>query len=228
MMKLGLATNSMKVCLLLAIINTCNPLSAAIILDFEGVGDQAAINDFYNGGTSESGTRGHNYGVRFSSDAEAIVDADVNFHFSGNVAHEPSPSTVTVFREGGPATLNVPSGFDNGFSFFYSNSSPKNKSVNIYDGQNGTGSLLGSINLKKNFDHHCSGDPFGDYCRWDSAGVKFKGKAKSVVFGGPAEFALYDNITLGSAKPGQVPVPAALWLMGSGILLLSRLKRRAC
>lgn len=226
MIKLGLSKQSMKRCLLLSILSISNPLSAAIILDFEGVGDQASINDFYNGGNSSSGKRGRNYGVRFSSDAKAIVDSDVDFNFSGNVANEPSPSTVTVFREGGPATLNVPSGFDNGFSFFYSNASPKHSSVNIYDGQHGTGSLLGSIKLKKNFDHHCNGDPFGDYCRWDSAGVNFKGKARSVVFNGPAEFALYDNITLGSAKPGQVPIPGALWLMGSGILLVSRLIRR--
>jgi hypothetical protein len=226
MHKLGLSNKSMRGLLLAAILSNCNPLCAAIVLDFEGAGDRAAINDFYNGGKSGSGSHGRNYGVHFSSDAIGLIDADTNFNFGGNFAHEPSPSTVTFFQEGGDATLNAPSGFDGGFSFFYSYASHKHASVDIYDGQNGTGSLLGSIKLKTNFDHGCGGDPFGDYCHWNSAGVSFKGKAKSVVFGGPAEYALYDNLTLGSAKPGQVPVPGAVWFMGSGLLMLSNLKRR--
>jgi hypothetical protein len=34
-----------------------------IVLDFEGIGNQAAINNFYNGGTDSLGNSGVNYGV---------------------------------------------------------------------------------------------------------------------------------------------------------------------
>jgi hypothetical protein len=226
MKKLGLSRKSMKGFVLLAILATCNPLFASIVLNFEGIGDQSTINDFYNGGQNSSGNHGRNYGIRFSRNAVGLVDSDVNFDFSGNFAHEPSPNTVTVFRGGEAATLNVASGFDTGFSFYYS--SRKRASVDIYEGQNGTGALLGSLKLKTNHNQYCNGDPNGDYCHWNAIGMRFKGKARSVVFNGPAEYTLYDNLTLGSASPGQVPVPGAFWLMGSGLFVLLKSGRRIC
>jgi hypothetical protein len=40
--------------------------SAGVFLDFEGVGNGASVNDFYNGGTDSMGNSGTNYGVSFS------------------------------------------------------------------------------------------------------------------------------------------------------------------
>jgi hypothetical protein len=40
--------------------------SASVLIDFEGVGNGATVNDFYNGGTDSLGNSGTNYGVHFS------------------------------------------------------------------------------------------------------------------------------------------------------------------
>ena len=50
--------------------------SAVVTLDFEGVGNQASVNDFYNGGTDSAGNSGVNYGVAFNSNALGIIDED--------------------------------------------------------------------------------------------------------------------------------------------------------
>ncbi|ESS71286.1 putative exosortase interaction domain-containing protein [Methyloglobulus morosus KoM1] len=216
----------MKRLFLVATLFTCKSLSAAIVLDFEGVGDQASINDFYNGGKSSSGASGQNYGIHFSNDATGLIDSNVDFKYSGNFANEPSASTVAVFRNGGVATMNVASGFDTGFSFFYSYSSHESASADIYGGQNGTGELLGSLHLSTNFDQGCTNNPSGYYCHWNPIGLQFKGIAKSVVFGGPPEYALFDNLTLGSATPSKVPIVGAFWFMGPCLLALLSMGRR--
>lgn len=40
--------------------------SASVLLDFTGVGNGAAVNDFYNGGTDSMGNSGVNYGIHVS------------------------------------------------------------------------------------------------------------------------------------------------------------------
>jgi hypothetical protein len=40
--------------------------TASVVIDFEGVGNGAAVNDYYNGGTDSLGNSGTNYGVHFS------------------------------------------------------------------------------------------------------------------------------------------------------------------
>lgn len=40
--------------------------SANVLIDFEGIGVGASVNDYYNGGTDSLGNSGVNYGVRFS------------------------------------------------------------------------------------------------------------------------------------------------------------------
>jgi len=40
------------------------------------------------------------------------------------LGHEPSPSTVLFFQNSFNIILNVPAGFDTGFSFFYSTTDP--------------------------------------------------------------------------------------------------------
>ena len=46
---------------------------ATTVLTFEGVGDQAAVNDFYNGGTDSAGNSGPNYGINFSSTSLGLI-----------------------------------------------------------------------------------------------------------------------------------------------------------
>ena len=169
--------------------------SATIVLDFEGVGDFNLVDDFYNGGA------GPNYGVGFSN-ARAFVDFDAGGN--GSQANEPSADTIMAYA----AIMNVAAGFDTGFSFFYSSGEADGFAVNVYDGLNGSGNLLATLNLAYQFDIGCTGDPTGEYCNWTPIGVTFAGTAMSVDFGTP-EFMAFDNITLGSeiAVGGVVPEP---------------------
>lgn len=192
-----------KIAFAIAIASLAGSAAAVpIVLTFEGVGDEASINDFYNGGTDSAGNRGRNYGINFSS--ASLGSIDLNAGGTGNFANEPSASTIVAFLRGSAATMNVAAGFNTGFSFFYSSS--ENGFVNVYDGLNGTGNLLASLELHDNIDH-CSGDPSGEYCRFSPIGMRFDGIARSVDFGGATNNIGFDNITLGSFVPGTPALP---------------------
>lgn len=190
--------------------------SAVIVLTFEGVGDLNAVGEFYNG------DGGPNYGVSFSPETLALVDADAGGN--GNFANEPSPSTVMFFLEADEAILNVATGFTTGFSFFYS--ALEVGTVQVYEGLNATGTLLASLNLAGQFADGCVGDPEGAFCNWTAVGVKFAGTARSIDFGGAANFIGFDDITFGSDIPGVVPEPGSLALLGLGLAGLGISRRR--
>lgn len=197
--KLGLLKKSIVGLILGLALSSNQSYAAKVVLDFERIGDFAAINDFYNFGTDSNGNTGTDYGVAFSNAAFGIIDSNVNFNFHGNFANTPSGDTALIFLEGGSAIMNVEMGFDSSISFFYSSSA--NATVKIYDGLNGTGNLLASVNLISNFQNNNCFDPITQpdaFCHWDPTGVYFRGKAKSVVFTGPRTATLYDNITLGT------------------------------
>ena len=198
--------------------------AAVVTLTFEGIANQASINDFYNGGTDSAGNAGTNYGINFSTRSLGLIDADAGG--TGNFANEPSASTIAFFLDGGAATMNVAAGFTTGFSFFYS--AFQNASVTVYSGLNGTGSVLASLALFTNYNAgNCVGDPNGQACHWDAIGVTFAGTAKSVDFGGVANQAGFDNITLGSAVAGGgVPEPATWGLMIAGFVMVGASMRR--
>jgi hypothetical protein len=204
-----------------------NANAETIVLDFEGVGSGAAVNNFYNGGTDSSGRSGNNFGISFSNQSLGSIDRDAGG--GGNFANEPSPNTALFFLSGGAATLNIAAGFDTGFSFFYS--SAGSGFVNVYDGLNGTGNLLTTINLGRNIDS-CSGDPTGEFCRFDPIGVNFSGIGRSIDFGGTANQIGFDNVTFGSATAGgstgagDVPEPATTALLGLGFLSFFAFQRK--
>jgi len=202
-----------------ALAATALPASAVIVLDFEGVGNLNPVGNFYNGGA------GTNYGIQFSNDTLAVVDADDGG--SGNFANEPSSNTIMFFLNANNAVLNFAAGFTTGFSFFYTSSTAA--TVNVYDGLNATGNLLGSLNLNAQFNQNCSGDPTGGFCNWTAVGVAFAGTAKSIDFGGTANQTGFDDITFGSVTPG-VPEPSTYALMAlglAGVGFLGRRRRRA-
>jgi len=214
--------------IVLGIITFASTFSNAgiITLDFEGVANQAAILEFYNGGTDSQGNSGEDYGISFGSDALACIDSD-NGGGCG-FANEPTPHT-TMFFTSGSAVLNNALGFDTGFSFYYS--STASVAVNVYSGINLTGDLLGSINLTSNWqDNSCGGDPTGAFCNWDIGSLNFAGIAHSIDFGGAANQVGFDNITFGSASPDSsvpVPEPSSLVIIGLAIigLRVNKLKK---
>jgi len=200
------------------------------VLSFEGLQDSEQILDFYNGGTGSLGSSGPNYGIGFGADALSLIDSDAGG--SGNFANEPSPDTIAFFLTGPGVVMNVASGFDTGFSFFYS--STVVATVDVYDGLNATGNLLGTLNLaaQAGASEGCQlpGDPNGYFACWDPVGVAFAGTAKSANFGGAANVTGFDSITLGSDVPDPDPVipePGATALFGVSALLLGLVGRRS-
>lgn len=181
------------------------PAAAVVTLDFEGIGDNNPVGNFY---APE---------YVFSDATLALVDADAGGN--GNFANEPSSDTVMFFLDANNAVLDVTNGFDTGFSFFYTSSTAA--TVNVWSGLGATGSLLGSIDLAAQHTDNCIGDPNGTFCNWDAIGIDFAGTAFSIDFGGTANFTAYDNITFGSATPGgAVPEPAtwAFMIFGFGAI----------
>ena len=204
-----------------ALLGATGAASAAVItLDFEGVGNFASINNFYNGGTDSRGNSGTNYGVAFNSNALGLVDSDAGG--SGNFGNEPTPDTVLFFTTGS-AILNYAPGFTTGFSFFYSTVN-FGGTVSVYDDVNATGNLIGTISLAPL--GAGPGDPTGDYSNWATGSLGFSGTAKSIDFGGTVNEVAYDNITFGSTRPDNtVPEPTTLALL-SGALLGGAVVRR--
>jgi hypothetical protein len=197
------------------------PTQAAVVtLDFEGIGNLAQVGNYYNGGA------GTNYGIGFTPGSLAIIDADAGG--TGNIGNEPSPNTVLFFLTTQAAIMNVSAGFSTGFSFFYSSvNSPG--SVDVFDDLNGTGNLLATLVLPAL--GAGPGDPNGQFSNWKAIGVLFGGTAKSVSFGGSANFIAFDNVTFGTDKPGgggpaPIPVPAAGFLMLGALGALGALRRR--
>ena len=194
--------------------------AAVVTLDFEGVGDQAAILEFYNGGTDSQGNSGTNYGVSFGQNTLGIIDSDAGG--TGNIGLEPTPDTVMFFLTG-TAVLNYSAGFTTGFSFYYSTVNFAG-TVNVYDGLNATGNLLGTINLAAL--GAGPGDPNGAFSNWAIGALAFAGTALSIDFGGTVNQVAYDNVTFGSTDPNPTPEPGTLALLGLGLAGLAVSRRR--
>ena len=185
--------------------------AVVVTLDFEGIGDYASINNFYNGGTDSLGNSGTNYGVAFGSNTLGIIDADAGG--TGNFGNEPTPDTIMFFLTGS-AVLNYAPGFTTGFSFWYTTVA-FGGDVDVYDDLNATGNLLGTINLAAL--GAGPGDPSGSFSNWAIGGLAFAGTAKSIDFGGTVNQVGYDNVTFGASRPEPIPEPATLALFGLGL-----------
>jgi hypothetical protein len=214
----------------MALLATQMVSSASVVtLTSEGLQDLEPILNFYDGGLGGFGTGpGPSYGIQFTSDSLAIIASDSGGtgNFTGALA--PSPHTLAFFLSGAGDTMNVAAGFTTGFSFYYT--SPFNTgTVSVWDGLNGTGTLLASLTLGTTTDTSgTTGHPYDD---WHAQGVTFSGAAQSVIFSGVANYIGFDNITLGSETPlPAVPEPstclaAALLLLPFGASLIRKLRK---
>jgi len=90
----------------------------------------------------------------------------------------------------------VADGFEEGLSFYYASS--QSITIEIYDGPNGTGTLLASK------DFPSTPNP---WTVWELASVTFDGTAISVLFSGGGGETAFDAITLDSMTPDSHPVP---------------------
>jgi hypothetical protein len=133
-----------------------NPARADVIdLTFEGIApypndNNVLIQGFYNGGTSSIGTSGPNFGVSFSGNALLICLNTIGTSCSntsrGGLGDPNSQLGSLFFLTGAQTFMNVAAGFDTGFSFNYT--APfEAGSVSVFDGPDGTGNQLATLNL---------------------------------------------------------------------------------
>jgi hypothetical protein len=213
---------------LIALAGTTACWADPVTLTFEGLKDQESVLNFYNGGTGSLGSTGTNYGISFAGNTLALIDSDVGG--TGNFANEPTGDTVMFFQSGASTVLNVAGGFTESFSFFYSTRTFTG-SVSLYDGVDGTGRLVGTIDLAA-LGTNCQGDPTGSFCNWEMASLSFAGTVRSIDFGGAANFTAFDNISfgdIGGTTPppgGETPEPGSLLLAASALLALRTASRR--
>jgi hypothetical protein len=219
------------------------PASAAIVsLQFDGIApyphlsSTIFVQEYYNGGTSSIGTSGPNVGVSFGANAliiclnKPVSPSCSDSNTSRGPGHAGTDESALFFLSGSETFMNVPGGFDTGFSFNYVSVSFAG-SVGVYDGLNGTGTLLATLNLVPNANAGAACAPFGyvgGFCPFGPVGVLFSGTARSVSFGGVANQIVFDDITFGTdvPGPGPVPAPAAVLLFGLGALALGAARRR--
>jgi len=127
------------------------------------------------------------------------------------------------FLTGDQTFMNVAAGFDTGFSFNYVSLSAPG-AINVYDGANGTGIVLATLNLSPNAGS-CPGYGAG-FCPFSPSGIAFAGTAYSVGFAGVANQIVFDDVTFGSVSPNPVPEPETYALMLAGLATVAAITRR--
>ncbi len=202
----------------LCIMTSAMLASASIVmLDFEGLGDRAPVGDFYNGGG------GTDYGIEFSTHTLAVIDRDAGG--TGNFGGEPSPDTIMFFLEGSEAMMNFATGFDVGFSFYYTAINNPG-SLKVYDNVWGAGNVLANLILGLT-PNNGAPDPNGTFSPLIPLGVAFDGLAKSVSFAGVANQIGFDNVTFGTDNPRPpVPEPSTFLLFSAGLVGLVCYRRK--
>ncbi|MEJ0099650.1 MAG: VPLPA-CTERM sorting domain-containing protein [Pseudomonadota bacterium] len=186
----------------------------AVTLDFEGIPTSSDVNQFYNGG-QDIGTptvTGPNYGISFGPLAIVGTNEDPSAPlFNPDDARLGSGILAPA---GAGATMNSTIGFS-ALSFLYSALSEG--SVTVWSGLDGTGDALYTFNLLAN----AASDGVSALTHWDQLAAVFGTVGHSVTFGDVAGTAGFDNIAV-----SQVPLPAAAWLLMSGLGGLGGFARR--
>lgn len=183
--------------------------------------DPVGVENYYNGGTSSTGTSGPNYGVYFSSNALVICLNTVGVICSqasrGGQGDPNSQEFGLNSLTGNQIILDDPAGFTDGIALFESSPGQNpGAGVSVYSGLDGTGTLLATIPFVPTPWDDCSSVYDAGYCPLVPIGTSFTGTAESVVLTGSADTIVYDDITLGSATPGNpapTPEPCSLAML---------------
>jgi hypothetical protein len=178
----------------------------AVVLNFDGLTDNTRVQDFYNG----TGGVANNFGASFTASGNNNGATARTEGGSGpNFTNEPSPSNV-MFIVGAnvPNFLNIANGFTD-FSFSYGSRANRPSTINIFSGINGTGSLLGTLQLGSTTSNNSVIDDF------DLASISFGGTAKSVQFlvANSAQIA-FDNISF-TPFTNSASVPEPFTIIGT-------------
>jgi PEP-CTERM motif len=198
--------------------------NASIDLNFAGLNGHAEEQplDYYNGGVGGLGSGpGPNFGITFGSDA---ISCDGGANGTCNVDQIPGGpgAQVVFFLTGDGDIMDKSSGFDTGFSFFYSAINVPGD-VTVWSGLDGTGTMLADLSLPVT--PSGGGDCVRTFCPFVAAGITFSGTAMSVNFSGTQNQIAFADITLGSATPGT-PEPSTWAMMIMGFAGLGYIARR--
>lgn len=181
----------------------------AFVLDFEKNWDYAngAIDSYYSGGTAADGSTGSNLGAAFVG--VSGLSNDNAFTYYNNA---PSPQGV-AYAFDTSAYLNVAAGVTNTLYFSYASPIAVAGAIKAYAGANGTGAVLGSIDLPAN---NAAG-----WDAWTPVAFHFSGSAQSFDLGAGANTVALDNVS-------SVPESSTLLMMmlgGAAILRLGNRRR---
>jgi len=180
--------------------------AANFTVDFEKTWDYSNgdVNNFYNGGAAADGSiGGPNLGVSFSN-VSGLTNDDLGPYFS----NAPSPMGIAYAHD--TAYINVAAGVEGGLSFYYSSANAVVGAVTAYSGLNGTGTVVGTIDLAANG---------SGYSTWTPVTLNLTGTAQSFDLSASANGVGFDNIS-------AVPEPESYALLIAGLGLVAGIARR--
>jgi len=191
---------------------------------FEKTWDHANgdVNEFYNGGTAADGSSGGpNLGISFVNVSGLSNDALNTYYNKGSLG-----SSIGVAYAHDSAFMNMTEAAIGSFAFYYSSPAAVIGGVKIWSGLNGTGTLLGSINLAVN-------NTAALYDTWTFASGTFSGLARSFDFSAGAATAGFKGVAFDDIAVFSVPLPVPepstvlLMLVGGAALLRAKTHRVA-
>lgn len=185
--------------------------AAQFTIDFEKNWDfsDGDVNEYYNGGIAADGTSGANLGVFFVG--VSGLSNDTSFTYYSNAPSMQGTAYAHTFATQDKAFMNVAAGVTNALSFFYSSPSDAVGAIKAFSGLNGTGALLGALDVVTNSS--------SDYNVWPQVAFAFSGIAHSFDLTGSANRVALDNIS-------AVPLPSAIALLAPALIGFASISRK--
>jgi hypothetical protein len=213
---------------------------STVTLTLGGLHTGDYIDNFYNGGfgsTTNTGTSltvgpGPNLGFTFSPNANVQAAGHSSSTGNGKFENNPSGQSEILYFASttGQSIMDFSAGFDSlSFNYSFSGNSTANngETVSIWSGLDGTGTLLDTLTLNAAGQTTACTAPLDAYCSWSAVtGSGFTG-AESAVFAPNSQTLSTEFDGLQVTTPvAPVPLPAAGWLLLSGLAGIGAATRR--